>query len=104
MTQRVARLVALWGSAGCTAESYAGPVVCHTRREMAKWIRETAESYGLTGRALRQIHIPRIWRAVQTRGSERVAFSISDTNPGSLYTLEFRGVSEAEANEWGEDS
>ena len=104
MTQRVARFVALWASAGCLADSHTGPVTLATRRELAQWIRDTAESYGLTGRALRQIHIPRIWRAVQTRGTERVSFAIGDTAPGSLYSLEFRGLSESEAAEWSEDS
>jgi len=97
MTQRVARFVAYWRSAGCLPDSQSGPVECHTRKELVEWIRTECESYGLTGRALRQVNLKTVWRRIQERGAESVCFVIEDTAPGSLYGLVFDGISAADA-------
>ena len=91
-----ARYSMTFGLSGCyMPDSYGGPYICSTRREIASIIRSELEAYDLPASRFREVRIARLWAFIKRNGSSVAHFALQH----GANELAFHGLTEAEADE-----
>jgi hypothetical protein len=93
MTRNVARYAVTFGLAGLyMPNSHDGAHEFTTRRELANYIRDALQMYGLPSSLFGQVHIRRLWGFIVRNGSSVAHFSLTHGDN----ELAFHGLTEEE--------
>lgn len=94
MSKPVARYAISHGLAGCyLPDNQSGPIIVHTRRDLANAIRSELEAYEMPASLFRQVRLLQLWRHIVRHGSSVAHFSLEHGG----YSLTFHGLTEEEA-------
>lgn len=90
----VARYSVSYGLAGCyMPDTVSAPLTFSTRRELAAFIRDELEAYGMPASLIREVRLRRLWSFIKQWGSSVAHFSLEHRG----YALAFHGLTEDEA-------
>ena len=96
---QVIRYATYFGLTGCyMPDSYGGPFECTTRRELADYIRNELEMYGMPKSLFNNVSIRRLWRLISRHGSSSYHFNLHH----GANCLTFNGLTEDEFNQMSE--
>ena len=95
MPNPIARYSVSFGLAGCYVyDTYSGPHITTTRKELASFIKGELDFYGMPKSYFKSVKITEMWKHIKRHGSSSLHFRLEYKG----FQLSFHGLTEMEAN------